>query len=165
MPSTEYRFTSRWRVEGTPEVVFDLLHNSVDYVRWWPSVWLRADVVEPGDSNGVGRVVRFVSRGKLPYKLRWTARTVEAERPSRIVIRAFGDFDGTGNWTMTTAGPRQVDIEYVWAIAANKPMLRYLSPVFRPMFEANHRWAMARGEESLRRELANRSPHQLSRQR
>jgi hypothetical protein len=32
--------------------------------------------------------------------------------------------------------------------------LRYLSFLFKPFFSANHRWAMARGEESLRRELA-----------
>ena len=156
MPGNDYRFTSRWRLDGKPEEIFDILHNSVDYVRWWPSVWLSAEVIERADGNGVGRVVRFVSRGRLPYKLRWMARTVKAERPRHIAIRAFGDFDGTGEWTITPAGSGQVDIEYVWAIAANKPMLRYLSPIFRPMFEANHRWAMARGEESLRRELSRR---------
>jgi hypothetical protein len=28
--------------------------------------------------------------------------------------------------------------------------------LFKPIFSANHRWAMARGEESLRRELSRR---------
>jgi hypothetical protein len=31
--------------------------------------------------------------------------------------------------------------------------LRYGSFLFKPIFAANHRWAMARGEESLKREL------------
>ena len=31
-----------------------------------------------------------------------------------------------------------------------------LSPVLRPVFEWNHRWAMARGEESLQAELRRR---------
>ncbi|MEO8745789.1 MAG: hypothetical protein ABI334_01555 [Candidatus Dormiibacterota bacterium] len=33
---------------------------------------------------------------------------------------------------------------------------RYGTPIFRPIFAANHRWAMARGEESLDLELRRR---------
>jgi hypothetical protein len=49
-----------------------------------------------------------------------------------------------------------------WDIRADKPLLRYLSFLFKPIFSANHRWAMARGEESLRLELGRRrrSEHQ-----
>jgi hypothetical protein len=35
-------------------------------------------------------------------------------------------------------------------------LLRYLSFVFKPLFAANHRWAMAQGERSLRAEMARR---------
>jgi hypothetical protein len=49
-----------------------------------------------------------------------------------------------------------VDITYDWRIQAQKPLLRKLSLLLRPVFEANHRWAMAQGEESLRLELARR---------
>jgi hypothetical protein len=49
-----------------------------------------------------------------------------------------------------------VDITYDWRIQAEKPLLRNLSFLLRPAFEANHRWAMAQGEESLRLELARR---------
>jgi hypothetical protein len=45
---------------------------------------------------------------------------------------------------------------YDWRIRADKPLLRYGSFVFRPIFGANHRWAMARGEESLNLELRRR---------
>jgi hypothetical protein len=49
-----------------------------------------------------------------------------------------------------------VDIAFDWRIHAEKPLLKRLSFVFKPIFEANHRWAMARGEECLVRELARR---------
>jgi hypothetical protein len=49
-----------------------------------------------------------------------------------------------------------VDIMFDWRIRAEKPLLRWLSFVLKPLFEANHRWAMARGEECLVRELARR---------
>jgi len=45
-------------------------------------------------------------------------------------------------------------------------MLRYGSFVFKPIFAANHRWAMAKGEESLRLELERRhtrTPEELAR--
>jgi hypothetical protein len=45
---------------------------------------------------------------------------------------------------------------YDWRIRAEKPLLKRLSFLLRPLFEANHRWAMARGEESLKLELARR---------
>jgi hypothetical protein len=47
-------------------------------------------------------------------------------------------------------------VTYDWRIVAEKGLLRRLSFVMRPLFGANHRWAMARGEESLRLELARR---------
>jgi len=43
-----------------------------------------------------------------------------------------------------------------WRIRAEKGVLRRFSFVMKPLFAANHRWAMARGEESLRLELARR---------
>ncbi|MGH7888347.1 MAG: hypothetical protein ACREPG_10800 [Candidatus Binatia bacterium] len=44
-----------------------------------------------------------------------------------------------------------------WQIRADKPLLRHLSFVLRPIFSANHRWAMAQGEKSLCAELARRA--------
>lgn len=47
-------------------------------------------------------------------------------------------------------------ITYEWQVQAAKPLLRRLSWLLKPLFAANHRWAMARGEESLRLELRRR---------
>jgi len=155
MSSSQYRFVTRWRVEGTPEEVYRLVDDPAGFVRWWPAVWLRVELLDPGDREGVGKVVRYLSKGWLPYLLRWTARTIEKEFPHRIVLRASGDFEGEGRWSFKADGSH-ADIEYLWMIEANKPLLRYLSFLLRPLFAANHRWAMARGEESLRLELARR---------
>lgn len=155
MSSTHYAFTTHWRVEGTPEEVYRIIDDPTEFVRWWPAVWLKADVLERGDDRGIGQVVRYTSKGWLPYILRWTGKALEKEPPHRIVLRASGDFEGEGRWTFRAAGPF-VDAEYVWTIEANKPLLRYLSFLLRPIFSANHRWAMSRGEESLRLELARR---------
>ncbi|MBM3820347.1 MAG: hypothetical protein FJW14_15205 [Acidimicrobiia bacterium] len=98
-----------------------------------------------------------LSKGFLSYRLRWTATTTEVDRPRHLAVRAEGDFEGDGRWELTDRGG-QTEATYYWTIEANKPLLRYLSFLLRPVFAANHRWAMARGEESLRRELARRHP-------
>jgi hypothetical protein len=70
-------------------------------------------------------------------------------------LRLFGDFQGRGVWTFTQEGER-VRVSYDWKIKAGKPLLRAFSFLLKPVFSANHRWAMAMGEKSLVLELARR---------
>jgi hypothetical protein len=62
---------------------------------------------------------------------------------------------GRGVWTISPAA-EGAEVVYDWRIRAEKPLLRSLSFLLKPLFSANHEWAMARGEESLRLELARR---------
>ena len=43
-----------------------------------------------------------------------------------------------------------------WRLRAEKPLLKSLSFLLKPLFRWNRGWAMARGEEGLRRELIRR---------
>ena len=156
MPVNEYHFVTNWRVEGTVEQVSDILGDPLDLPRWWPSVYLAVREMEPGGVNGVGRVVELHTKGWLPYTLRWSFRVTESRRPLGFSLAAWGDFDGAGVWNFEQDG-RFVKITYDWKIRADKPLLRYLSFLLKPVFSANHRWAMARGEESLRSELGRRA--------
>jgi hypothetical protein len=153
--NSDYHFVSRWRVEGTCGEVADVLGDPLGLPRWWPSVYLSVDELEPPGANGLGRRVRLHTKGWLPYTLRWEFEVVESTYPRGFAIRASGDFDGRGVWTFEQDG-RFVDITYDWRLKAAKPLLRNLSFLLRPVFEANHTWAMARGEESLRLELLRR---------
>ena len=150
-----YHFVTEWQVEGTCGEVADVLGDPVGLPRWWPSVYLEAEEIEPPDSSGVGRRVRLVTKGWLPYTLRWEFVVVRSRYPSGFTIDATGDFVGRGEWTFVQEGPT-VRITYDWNIAAEKPLLKALTPVLRPLFAANHRWAMAQGETSLKLELARR---------
>jgi polyketide cyclase/dehydrase/lipid transport protein len=156
MTANAYRFISYWRVEGTVEEVSAVLGDAASLPRWWPAVYLAVKVVEPGEDNGVGKVVELHTKGWLPYTLHWFFRVTESHAPNGYSLEAWGDFDGTGVWTFRQNGSG-VDIVYDWKIRAEKPLLRYLSFVLKPVFSANHRWAMARGEESLRAELGRRA--------
>jgi len=153
--NNDYVFLTHWRVEASIEEVADILDDAADLPRWWPDVYLDVRVVEPGDARGIGRVVELYTKGWLPYRLRWRFRVTENRRPRGFSLEASGDLVGRGVWTLTQAGA-YAEVVYDWRVRADKPLLRYLSFVFKPIFAANHRWAMARGEESLKRELARR---------
>jgi hypothetical protein len=85
-------------------------------------------------------------------------------RDDGFTLVAQGDFEGRGIWTFKQDGP-WVDVVYDWKISAEKPLLRYFSFLIKPLFAANHRWAMAKGEESLALELARRHAKAASRAR
>jgi hypothetical protein len=165
MASNEYHFITHWRVQSTPEEVFEILARGSDLVRWWPSVYLGVQQLAPGDERGVGTTVSLYTKGWLPYTLRWQFRVTDTNYPHGFTLVASGDFVGRGIWTIEPDGS-WVNITYDWKIEANKPMLRYGSFIFKPIFAANHRWAMAKGEESLRLELERRharTPEELAR--
>lgn len=147
-----YHFISRWRVRASAEEVYDIIRQPLEYPRWWPSVYLDSREIAAGNPDGTGRRVQFHTKGLLPYTLRWQSSVVEAVPPLRLVIEATGDFTGSGIWSLVQDG-EYVDMAFDWKVAADKPLLRYLTPVLRPVFAANHRWAMQQGEISLREEL------------
>lgn len=155
MPSNEYHFITRWRVQGSVDEVYDLISHPLDYPRWWPSVYLKIDELTASDESGVGRRVRLHTKGWLPYTLKWESCSTEALRPRRLAIRATGDFDGRGIWTLEQ-DELFVNVEFDWKLRADKPLLRRFSFLLKPLFSANHRWAMQRGLESLHLELARR---------
>lgn len=152
--ANDYHFITHWRVESTVEEVGEIIGNPSDLVRWWPSVYLDVKVLEPGDERGLGRVVSLYTKGWLPYTLRWDFRVTEV-RNDGFTLVAWGDFDGSGIWTFEQDGP-WVNVIYDWKIKAEKPLLRNFSFIMKPIFSANHRWAMRKGEESLKLELARR---------
>ena len=147
---------THWKVKGSVQEVSDVLGEPRDLVRWWPSVYLEVRQMEPGDARGIGKVVRLHTRGWRPYTLKWEFRVTESREPFGYSLEARGDFSGTGVWTFEPSGD-SVEITYDWRVRADKPILRHLSFLLKPVFSVNHHWAMTKGEESLRAELVRRS--------
>ena len=153
--TSDYEFVTVWRVAGTTAEVRDVLSDGRTLPRWWPSVYLGVVTREPGRADYVGSVTDLHTKGWLPYTLRWSLTVTEPVTDTGFALSAAGDLNGVGRWTFVQDGP-EVVITYDWRVSATKPLLRRFSGVLRPVFAANHRWAMARGEESLRLELRRR---------
>lgn len=111
--------------------------------------------VENGLAPGITRSALLHTKGWLPYTLRWTMTVTEPVTSRGFAITAAGDLNGTGRWTFEQDGPETV-VTYDWRVHTTKPLLRRLNWLLKPAFAANHRWAMARGQESLALELRRR---------
>lgn len=151
-----YHFLSRWQVQASCEEVYRLLEVVEDLPRWWPSVYLEVSVLEKGLPGGVGKQVALYTKGWLPYTLRWQFRVTDTNFPHGFSLEAYGDFDGQGIWTFRQMPDGKCEILYDWQIRAEKALLKLLTPLLRPLFSANHQWAMRMGERSLQLELQRR---------
>lgn len=145
----DYRFVSRWQVKARVEEVCDILSDPSALPRWWPEVYLSVREAPPG-------VFELHTKGWLPYTLRWRFRAEEGPNPDQFRLRAWGDLEGTGTWTLRQCGDL-TELTYQWNVRVRKRLLRWFSFALRRVFEANHRWAMARGEAALQAELARRA--------
>ncbi len=155
--SHQYHFRSQWAVDGSIEEVAEVFLDSRSLPRWWPQ-FHDAWVIEPGDSRAQGRVFRVVTKGWLPYKLRFQLQVTDVKYPGSFRVEATGDFQGFG-----TGNLRQhegfVTVDWDWQIAVRKPLLKFGSPFLKRLLTNNHYWLMRRGERQLRRLLVNGSPN------
>jgi uncharacterized protein YndB with AHSA1/START domain len=147
-----YRFVDRWVTAAPIERVYDAIGDPLGYERWWTDFVVRAT----GDSGPPrpGKKNELLVKAYLPYKVNFGLEVVEAEAPRRILSRLSKDFDGSGEWTLVEANGR-TEATLDWRPSVNHALIKYLTPVLRPLFRSNHNWAMRRGERQLNEHLAS----------
>ena len=151
-----YELVSHWRVPGDIDDVFIALTDGEAAMRWWPEAYRDLREVSPGDADGRGWIVDVVSRGALPYDLKWRLEIIEAVRPTLIRLKASGDMVGFGEWRIAQSG-EYVDLAYTWRIGVGKAWMQRFEFLLKPFFKLNHDWVMRRGEAGLRREVDRRT--------
>lgn len=156
MPNNDYVFVEEWFIPAPIEAVWNVIADARALPEWWRGVYLEAEPLDDaGDEPRVGARVRGKARGFLPYRLNFIIESTELIRPNLVAVRVDGDL--TGSWRAALSerdGGTHVDLEE--RVRADKPVLRILSPLLKPLFAANHRWTTPRGEAGLRAYLATR---------
>jgi len=144
-PANVYHFEDKWHVPFAAEKIWEALARPEDYPRWWRGVYLSA---EPLAGSG-GKRVAVVAKGRLPYKLRFTIETLRLEKPKLIEFKATGDFvTDVSRWRLEPDGAgTKVTLE--WNPRVEKPLVKILSPILKPIFRWNHDWTMKRGERQI----------------
>lgn len=150
--ANDYHFLTEWHFNATEDEIRTILGDATDLPRWWRAVYISAERIQAGDANGIGETIRLHTKGYLPYTLKWDFIVVQS---NPLTLEAKGDFVGRGIWTFEPQGETTI-VRYDWKIRAEKPILKRLTFILRPIFSWNHHWAMETGRQSLELELARR---------
>ena len=143
--AAEYVFVDEWDVRAPIAAVFQALADARTYPEWWRPVYLSVESDGPPE---VGRKSIEYFKGRLPYRLRMTSEIVRMEPPREFEIAASGDLTGRGVWTLSERDG-VVHVRFDWRVNADRMFLRVLTPVLRPLFRANHNYAIARAKAGL----------------
>jgi uncharacterized protein YndB with AHSA1/START domain len=151
--ASEYVFVDEWEVDAPQERVFDALADARTYPDWWTPIYREVDSDGPPE---VGRRSRQKFKATLPYTLSTVSEIVRLDRPNQFEVQVDGDLRGRGVWTLT---PRdgKVHVRFDWHVLADRPLLRFLTPVLRPLFRWNHNVAIKSAMRNLE-EYARRRP-------
>ena len=141
----EYVFVDEWDVRAPVEEVFEAIADVRAYPAWWRPVYIE---VEADGPPAVGRRSTQLFKGRLPYRLRTRSELVRLERPNAIERTFEGHLSGRSLWTFTRTD-EGTHVRFAWRVNADRPLLRYLTPILRPLFRWNHGWAVARAQEGL----------------
>jgi uncharacterized protein YndB with AHSA1/START domain/quercetin dioxygenase-like cupin family protein len=143
--AAEYLFVDEWDVAAPPQAVFDALADARTYPRWWTPVYVDVDADGP---PALGKESRQHFNGRLPNHLHTRSRITRLEPPRVVQGDVDGDLRGRGTWTLTPTAAG-THVRFDWRVLADRPLLRTLTPVLRPVFRWNHAWAIARAVEGL----------------
>lgn len=142
-----YHLVSTWRLEAPLQRVFDAVSDSLRWPQWWPG----ADGVEQtadGDRDGIGCMRRYVWKGRLPYRLGFTACATRIEPPRLLEADISGDLEGIGRWTFAEDGGITT-VRHEWQVRTTRRWMNAAAPVSRPLFENNHHALMREGARRL----------------
>ena len=154
---TTYAFLTRWRIAAPVERVWEEIFHVERWTRWWRGL-LRVEELVPGGADQVGRVCRLTWKGWLPYYLVVEMRTLRVQAPSLLESEARGALEGLGRWRIST-GEGRTHVDYEWRVRTTERWMNRLSPLARPLFVWNHHVVMRRGEQGLRRWIAQVGRH------
>jgi len=142
--ASAYHFEDHWKIPHPIDAVWDVLATPIKFPDWWQGVYLNATALDPA-----ARRIAVLTKGRLPYKLRWTIETIRMEKPNLIEFKASGDFStDSSKWILRPEGKATL-VTLDWNPKVEKPIVKLLSPVLKQVFEWNHHWAMNLGEKQL----------------
>jgi uncharacterized protein YndB with AHSA1/START domain len=157
MGLNKYHFEDHWEVPFPIEQVWTVLARPREFPAWWKGVYLSVESLDHAAEPRVGARVAAVARGWLPYKLRFTIETTKLEKPYLIGFKASGDFETEeSRWILEPRG-NGTHVILDWNPIVEKPVVKFLSPVLKPIFRWNHNWTMVRGQRQIVDYMADRS--------
>jgi carbon monoxide dehydrogenase subunit G len=126
----DYHYVSTWQLQAPIEQVWAAL-NDLEHLPSWYTGVQQAHELMPGDTQGVGRRVRYVIKGRLPLRLAFEATTTQSAPPRDQELKAEGELAGTGRWSLSQQGEVTI-ARYTWDVRTTRPWMNLLAPSHGP---------------------------------
>jgi Polyketide cyclase / dehydrase and lipid transport len=153
---TEFRLTTLWRIEAPVQAVWDAIHDSIHWPRWWKNVEAVREL-QAGAADGLGAVHRYTWKGVLPYRVIIDVRVTRVAPLVALEGEASGALEGVGRWHFEADGSHTV-VRYDWHVRTASAWMNAvaLAPLARLAFRWNHDSIMREGGLALARLLEAR---------
>jgi hypothetical protein len=148
---SHYSFTTKWQIRAPLEKVWDVIERDSDWPLWWKGVE-KAEVLDAGDSNGIGQIIHYEVKSFLPFILSFDYKVTTKETYKTISGVASGDLEGIGVWTFEENNGITY-VQYDWNVVSTKKIVNLLSPVLKCFFNYNHNLVMHWGAKRLAKKL------------
>jgi uncharacterized protein YndB with AHSA1/START domain len=151
---TRYYFEDVWEVPQPIERVWALIDDVRTWTSWWPD-YRRVELLTPELEGAVGARWRVGVKADLPYTVDFTFTVLERDPPRYVKTHVEGFFEGEIDWTLESDPAGGTRLTLRERVETRWPIINLVARLGgRRFLEGNHRAAMRRGEEGLRRELA-----------
>ncbi|WP_213302141.1 SRPBCC family protein [Paraburkholderia sacchari] len=152
----EFRLTTLWCIEAPLQQVWDAVHDSINWPKWWKNVEAVREL-QAGETDGLGAVHRYTWKGVLPYRVIIDVRVTRVAPLVALEGEASGELEGVGRWHFATDGSRTV-VRYDWHVRTTRAWMNTLAlaPPVRLAFRWNHDSIMREGGLALARLLEAR---------
>ena len=147
----QYSFVTNWELRAPLEDVWNAVYNSLEWPQWWRGVKSVIEI-QKNDENGINGIREYTWKSFLPYQLKFSMQLTEKEHLKRLKGVAFGELEGTGEWTFKQE-LGNVYVQYNWNMVTNKKWMNTFSFLLKPVFKFNHDVVMYWGGKALAKKL------------
>lgn len=152
MPANAYVFVDRFTVPCDEETAYRYISRVKDYQQWWGKVYKKVEKLNNVPEGEPGARHAVTITGFLPYTLTLENEVTAVDKPHRFEFVAKGDLEGMGIWHFRKVG-EGTEVTFDWRIVANKPVIRWLSFLLKPLFRANHVYCVRKAKEGMTKDL------------
>lgn len=146
--ATRYHFITRIELTSPIDDIWATLARSESWIDWWR--WLRdVEVLNEGDSEGVGRRVRQTVSSPLRYRLTYVGFITRVSSRELSRFEAEGDLEGQGQFRIEATENGTALITFDWLVETPKEWMNLIAPLARPVFVWNHHRLMEDFAEDL----------------
>lgn len=154
--SHSFEINSVWEFDCPKTDLKFVIDKPQEITHWWAAVFLKVELLSGNYYAPSGLVANLWTKGFLPHSFKFKANIFHNRQHQQLIIKTMGDFSGIGTITIQSLGANKSQIHINWRTNVENHTLYLLMMLLKPIFIANHKWAMRKGFQGLKYELLRR---------